>query len=168
MVYRNPQATCSSVAMAVPKGSGFGMVADYRANNQQIEQAAMSIPRLEELGYFLRGVGAFYTLDMIQGYSQAPLHETAQEMFTMVTTGGLFTPTRVPQRVLNATAYFQAIMSEVLEGLAERVRLVWVDDVVIWGRDAAELVARLKAVLARLEGVGLFAAAHKAVFTDKR
>ena len=41
--------------------------------------------------------------------------------------------------------------------------MVWVDDVVIWGRDAAELVARLKVVLARLVGVGLFAAVHKAV-----
>ena len=68
MVYRNPQATCSSVAMAVPKGSGFRMVVDYRAINQQIEQAAMPMPRVEELGYLLRGAGAFRTLDMIQGY----------------------------------------------------------------------------------------------------
>ena len=164
MVYRNPQATCSSVAMAVPNGAGFRMVAGYRAVNQQIEQAAMRMPRLEELGYLLRGAGAFRTLNMIQGSWQTPMHENAQEMFTMVTTGGLFTPTRVPQVVVNATAYFQTIMSEVLEGLVERVCLVWVDDVVIWGRDAAELVARLKEVLARLVGIGLFAAARKAVF----
>ena len=74
------------------------------------------MPRLEELGYLLRGAGAVFALDMIQGYWQMPLHENAQEMFIMVTAGGLFTPTRVPQGVLNATAYFQAIMSEVLKG----------------------------------------------------
>ena len=92
MVYRNPQATCSSVAMAVPKGSGFRMVADYRAINQQIEQAAMPMPRLEELGYLLRGAGAFCTLDMIQEYWQMPLHESGQELFAMMIAGGLFTP----------------------------------------------------------------------------
>ena len=59
MMYRNPQATCSSVVMAVPEGTGSRMVADYRAINQQIEQAALPMPRLEELGYLLRGAGAF-------------------------------------------------------------------------------------------------------------
>ena len=75
------------------------MVADYRAVNQVIEQAAMPMPRLEELGMMLRGAGAFCSLDMTQGYWQTPLHETAQDLFTMVTTGGLYSPTQVPQGV---------------------------------------------------------------------
>ena len=164
MVFHNPQAVFSSVAMAVPKGNGFRMVADYRAVNQLVEQAAMPMPRLEELGMLLGGAAAFCTLDMIQGYWQMPLHESARELFTMVTTGGLYTPTRVPQGVLNATAYFQATMAEVLTGLIGKTCFVWVDDVVVWAMDQEELLGRLEAILARLVERGLFVAAHKAVF----
>ena len=164
MVFRNPQATFASVAMAVPKGDGFRMVADYRAVNQLVEQAAMPMPRLEELGMLLKGSGAFCTLDMIQGYWQTPLHESAQELFTMVTTGGLFTPTRVPQGVLNATSYFQASMAEILDGMIGKKCLVWVDDIVIWAKDSKELLETLGEVLRRLAERGLYAAAHEAAF----
>ena len=74
------------------------------------------MPGLEaELGR-LRGAGAFATLDLLQGYWQCPLAAEAQEIFTIATPQGLFTPTRVPQGVLNATAYFQATLQRELEG----------------------------------------------------
>ena len=111
----------------------------------------------------LRGAEAFCSLDMIQGYWQTRLHETAQDLFTVVTTGRLFTPTQVPQGVLKATGYFPDIMAEVLDGLFGRACMVWVEDVAIWGRDADELLRRLEAVLGRLTEHGLVAAAHKAV-----
>lgn len=52
--------------MAVPEGSGFRIVVDYRAANQLIEQAAMSISCSEELGLILEGVAAFWMLNMIR------------------------------------------------------------------------------------------------------
>lgn len=55
--------------MAVHNGGGFRLVADYRAVDQLVEQAAMPMPRLEELGILLGGATVFCTLDMIQGYS---------------------------------------------------------------------------------------------------
>lgn len=57
------------------------------------------------------------SLDMLQGYWQMPLAQDSQEFFTIAGPGGLYTPTRVPQGVLNATSYFQATMTEVLDGL---------------------------------------------------
>ena len=134
MVYRNNQAVYGSVAMAIPKGNNnFRLVSDYRAVNATIEQAAFPMPHLESMPSLFAQAKAFCTLDLLQGYWQMPLRPEAQELFTMVTTSGLFTPTRVPQGVLNATAYFQSVMHEVLDGLIRKVCLVWVDDVVIWG-----------------------------------
>lgn len=49
IVVRSPQATCSSVTMALPNNGVFRMATDYGAINQPIEQAAMQMPRLEEL-----------------------------------------------------------------------------------------------------------------------
>lgn len=68
MVFSNPPATCLSVAMAVPKGSGFQIVADYWALNQLDVQTTMPMPQSEELGMRLGGAAAFCTLDMIQTY----------------------------------------------------------------------------------------------------
>ncbi|CAN0210045.1 unnamed protein product, partial [Scytosiphon promiscuus] len=42
---------------------------------------------------------------------------------------------------------------------------IWVDDVFFYGDSEDELLDTLDAILARLESVGLFAAAHKCTFT---
>ena len=34
--------------------------------------------------------------------------------------------------VLNATGYFQVTMGDILEGYIDNIRLVWLDDIVIW------------------------------------
>ena len=59
----------------------------------------------------------FSSLDLLQGYWQRPLAPDAQEMFTIATPGGLYTPTCVPQGILNATSYLQATLTRVLKGL---------------------------------------------------
>ena len=100
---------------------------------------------------------------MLQGYWQMPLAPESQEMFTTAGPGGLYTPTRVPQGVLNAISYFQATMTSGLEDLN---CLVWVDDVIYWGHDEEDVLHTLDVILGRLEEVGLFAAAHKCVFFD--
>ena len=60
------------------------------------------------------GAVVFCTMDCLQGYWQCPLAEKVHEYFTLLTGDGLFTPTRVPQGVMNATSYFQAMMMEAL------------------------------------------------------
>ena len=92
-----------------------------------------------------------------------PLAEEAREIFTITTPLGLFTPTRVPQGVLNATAYFQGVMTE-LVGIKCKI---WVDDVCFYADTEDELLDTLDEILARLESVGLFAAAHKCTFFSR-
>ena len=111
----------------------------------------------------LRGATLLGKLDMLQGYWQMPLAAEAQEVFTIATPEGLFTPTRVPQGVLNATAYFQGVMTELLTGLNCKV---WVDDIVWWDADEDNLLNTLNNILGRLEDAGLSAAAHKCLFFD--
>ena len=106
----------------------------------------------------------FYgSFDLLQGYWQCPLVPKAQQIFTIATPGGLYTPTRVPQGILNATSYFQSTLKRVLEGLN---CTIWVDDVIYWGLDETDLVNTLELILERLEGVGLYDAAHKCTFFE--
>ena len=88
-------------------------------------------------------------------------------MFTMVTPEGLFTPRRVPPGMLNATVFFQATMGGVLDGYIDKMCLVQVDDIVFCGETTEIFLKRLLAILDRLLELGLFAAAHKAVFFRK-
>lgn len=63
--------------MAVPKGRGFRIVEEYRAVNQLIEQEAMPMPCLEDLGLTLEGEVELCSFDMIQGYCRTPLRAVA-------------------------------------------------------------------------------------------
>ena len=98
---------------------------------------------------------------MLQGYWQMPLAAEAQEVFTIATREGLFTPMCMPQGVSNATVYFQGVMFELLAGLNCKV---WVDDIVWSGADEDNLLNTLDEIRGCLEDAGLFAAAHKRLF----
>ena len=88
----------------------------------------------------------FGKLDLLQGYWQMPLADEAQEIFTITTPFGMFTPKRVPQGVLNATSYFQGVMMDLLEGLKCKI---WVDDVFFFADTEDELLDTLDEILAR-------------------
>ena len=118
--------------MAIPKQNSFRMVGDFRGINDTIESVPGPMPRQEQDVSVMQGATHFCTLDILQGYYQMPLAQDAQELFTIVTPDGLYTPTRVPQGVLNATSFLQGHMSNILQGLP---CLVWVDDIVIYAKD---------------------------------
>ena len=168
LMYFNPQAVWASAIMATPKKAGakltYRMVGDYRAANRQIEKSPGPMPDLEASMQRLSQASCYGSLDMLQGYWLMPLDPEAQEIFTMVGPGGLYSPTRAPQGVLNATSYYQGTMTDVLHGLN---CLIWVDDIVYWGDTEEEMLNTLDLILERLESVGLFAAAHKCVFYTK-
>ena len=56
-------------------------------------------------------------------------------------------------------------MTRVLEGL-QKVFMVWVDYLIVWGHSQDELFANLSDVLDRLHDVGLFVVAHKCRFVE--
>ena len=89
------------------------------------------MPHQEDMRELL-GANCFGKLDLLQGYWQMPLAPEAQEVFTIVTPHGLSTLTRVPQGVLNATSYFQHVMTVFLSGVDCKV---WVDDVFYFAED---------------------------------
>ena len=111
----------------------------------------------------LRRATCFGRHDMLHGYWQMPLAEEAQEMFTIATHEGFFTPTRVPQDVFHATAYFQDVVAELLAGLNCKV---WVADILWWGADEDYLLNALDKVPGCLEDAGLFVTAHKCLIFD--
>ena len=149
--------------MTASKKGGFCLVSYYRAVNKQIEKVSGVMPNQEMEMADLLAATCFGKFDMLQGYWQMSLAAEAQEVFTIATPEGLFTLTRVLQGVLNATAYFQGMMTELLAGLNCKV---WVDGIVWWGADKDDLLNTLYTIFGRLKDVGLFAATHRCLFFD--
>ena len=169
MLYPNPQAICASVAMAFPKGPGkrYRWLAVFFTINDQCELVPGPMRNPEIEGRKCAGAVAFCMIDCLQGYWQCPLAEEAREYFTFVTGNGLFTPTRVSQGVINATAYFQGMMIEVLGNLVGRACFIYMDDVKVIGQSVEEIIVNLRAVLLHFVERELFLAAHKLVLLAK-
>ena len=100
------------------------MVTNSRAVNDTIEPTPTPMPNIENKAFLFTGATAWYTLDMLQGYRQLPLSEGVQEMFTMVTPEGLFTPRYVLPGVLNATGYFLKTLGDALQVYIDKIYLV--------------------------------------------
>ena len=127
----------------------------------------MPMTNLEDKACLFAGATAWCTLDMLHACWQVPLSEDAQEMFTMVTPEGLFTPRRVPAGVLNASGYFQATMGDLLDGYIDEICLVWVDDIVIWGETPEILLKRLLGIFGSAAGPWNFRGSPQGRFLPK-
>ena len=110
-VHLNMQAVWGSAAMATPKKGGFRLVSDFGAANQRVEKVPGVMPNQEVSTAKLSEAKFYGSLDLLQGYWQCPLTPEAQEIFTIATLCGLYTPTRVPKGNLSATSHVQATLT---------------------------------------------------------
>ena len=97
----------------------------------------------------------FSTLDLISGYWQVEMSPEDQEKTAFCTPEGLFEFTVMPFGLCNAPATFQRLMDLVLSGLQWTECLVYLDDVIILGRDFEDHLRSLKLVFQRLRESGL-------------
>eukprot|EP00918_Siedleckia_nematoides_P094009 GHVU01206385.1.p1 GENE.GHVU01206385.1~~GHVU01206385.1.p1 ORF type:complete len:357 (+),score=62.37 GHVU01206385.1:28-1071(+) len=98
----------------------FRMTIDLRQVNTWLYEPTFAMPNLEEELEYLEGSDFFAQLDLVDGYTQCALHRSSREIFSAVTTFGVFSPKRVPQGASCSVAYFQAAMEEVFRPLIRK------------------------------------------------
>ena len=133
--------------MATPKKGGFGLVGDFRVENQRVEKVTGVMPNQEPSMAKPSEAKIYSSLDLLQGYRQCPLAPHVKDIFTIATPGGLYTPTHVPQKKMNSTCYFQETLTRVLEGLNS---MIWVGAVIYCGLDETDLLNTLGLILGAL------------------
>jgi hypothetical protein len=141
----------------VPKKDGsLRFCVDYRRLNDVTAKETYPMPRIDRALEELRGNKYFSSFDLASGYWQVPLTEQARELTAFSVPGkGHFEFTVVPMGATNAPAHFQRCMDLVLAGLAWTDCLVYLDDIIIYGRTFSEHLQRLDAVLGCLDKAGL-------------
>jgi len=124
---------------------------DYRHLNLITETYHFPLPLIDDLIRALAGNTVFSSLDLTQGFHQCKLTKNAARLTAFMTSRGMFQYERVPFGLTGGPAYFQAmIQNHVLKGLAPSICMVYIDDIIIFGRDHEEHARNLATVLQRL------------------
>ncbi|XP_043208845.1 uncharacterized protein LOC122374269 [Amphibalanus amphitrite] len=145
----------SPIVPVLKKDGSLRLCVDYRRLNDVTHGDAHPIPRVDDCLDSLSGAVWFHTLDLRSGYWQQGLEEGDKEKTAFSTHLGLFEFNRMPFGLKGAPASFQRLMMAVLAGLTWRECLVYLDDIVVFGKSFGESLQRLEHVLEAISDSGL-------------
>ena len=93
----------------------------------------------------------FGVMDMTSGYHQAPISASSQILTAFICFMGIFCWLRVPMGLKNAVSYFQRVMATVvLIGLIYLICELYIDDILVFGKDEDDFMDNLEKVFKRL------------------
>ena len=154
---RKSQSPWSSPIVLVRKKDGkLRFCIDLRKLNQRTVRDNYSLPKVEHMLEQLIGSEWFCTLDLKSGYWQVELTEESKP-YTTFTCGplGFYECDKMPFGAANAPATFQRLMENCLGSLNLTWCVVYLDDIIVYGKDPKDLLLRLGGVFEKLRKAGL-------------
>ena len=128
---------------------------DYRRLNEVTVKDTYPLPRIDDSLDALGGAKFFSTLYLASGNWQVEMDDDARAKSAFVTTSCLYEWSVLPLSLCNAPSTFERLMDCVLTGLRWETLLVYLDDVIVFGKPVSESISRLQEVLTRFRGAGL-------------
>ena len=133
----------------------FRMVIDYRQLNKKTISDAYPIPEIE---FALQNLGNSYrftVVDLASGFHQIKMRQSDVEKTAFSVNGGKYEFIRMPFGLKNSPATFQRAMDDVLRKLiVEGKCLVYIDDVIILGKNLEEHLRNIREVFETLLEAG--------------
>ena len=145
----------SPVVLVTKKDGLTRFCFDYRRLNSLTVKDAYPLPRIDDSLHLLGNQQWFSTMDLASGYWQLAMSPEAKRKAAFVRNEGLFQFRVMPFGLCNAPATFERLMDRVLCGMRWSRCLVYLDDVISFGKSIPEALMRLEEVLARLSDFGL-------------
>ncbi len=138
---------------------------DYsKTVNQQLETHRQLIPLPEDLIRRLGGGHGYTKIDLADAYSQIPLAPKSQRKLALSTHRGVLLQKRLPFGISSAPGYFQEIMEQLTQDLPGVA--VYLDDILVSGKDANDHLQNLRRLLQRLSESGLRCKWEKCCFAQ--
>ncbi|KAL6463768.1 hypothetical protein MHYP_G00281590 [Metynnis hypsauchen] len=159
---RSPYA--SPIVLARKKSGQLRMCVDYRTLNRHTIPDQYAVPLIDEALDCLNGSKWFSVLDLRSGYYQIPMAEDDQEKTAFICPLGFFQFERMPQGVTGAPATFQRLMERAVGDMHMLEVIVYLDDLIVFGKTLEQHEERLLKVLDRLEESGLKLSIDKCQF----
>ena len=159
---RSPYA--SPIVLARKKNGQLRMCVDYRTLNRRTIPDQYTVPRIDDALDCLSGSKWFSVLDLRSGYYQIPMTEEDKEKTAFICPLGFFQFERMPQGITGAPATFQRLMEKAVGDMHMLEVIVYLDDLIVFGKTLEEHEQRLLKVITRLEEAGLKLSLDKCQF----
>ena len=137
------------------KDGSIRMCVDYRRLNAITEKESFPMPNTRFLLDCLADSRIFSSIDLGQAYYQVEVAPDAQEITAFSTRDGQFCFNRLPFGLATAPATFQRLMHTLLDGMLFTGVVVYLDDILIYGKDQTEHDEKLKEIFKRIQRTGL-------------
>ena len=109
----------------------------------------------------------FSLIDLSSSYNQVPMTPRSQEIATMVTPFGSYSPKTCIFGLKNLPAQFQRLMSTIFEGINSKVMAFFQDDIIIYSSTFEQHIVHIEEVLTRLQAANLTAKPEKTFLCKK-
>ena len=146
---------CSPIVLAKKKDGSFRFCVDLRAVNSVTQSLPHPLPRVDDALDSLAGARFFTTLDMASGYWQVELDEADKEKTAFTTGRGLHQFRTMAFGLKNAGPTFQRLMELVLAGIDSKSCLVYIDDIIVFGKTEESHLETLEEVFQRIRKAGM-------------
>jgi hypothetical protein len=146
----------SAPVIVAKKDGSSRFCIDFRRLNSVTKVDSYPLPKFDDCIDSLHGSEFFCALDLQSGYWQVPLKtEQDREKTAFLTKQGLFQFTVLPFGLCNAPRTFERLMENVLRNLQWERCLLYIDDILVFGRNFDETLHNFEEVLERLHGAKL-------------
>lgn len=157
----------SPIVVVPKKDGGIRMCIDYRKLNAVTERPIFPIPDSKQLFDCLGGCNYFSALDLSMGYHQLKMDDQDIDKTAFTTRTGQYTFQRMPFGLCNAPASFQNVLCAILRDFNWKSCLIYLDDLLIFGKTLTEHNERLREVLSALLNAGIKLSPFKCSFLQK-
>jgi hypothetical protein len=161
------QSPWGAPVLFVPKkDGGLRMCIDYRALNKLTVKNRYPLPRIEDLLEQLQGAKVHSGLDLASGYWQIRIDDEDVPKTAFRTHLGHYQWRVLSFGLTNCPSTFQQAMNDVFHDYLNKFVIVYLDDILIYSRSAAEHEHHLRLVLQRLREHKLYCRPHKCHFNQ--
>ncbi|BHF67614.1 hypothetical protein SprV_0301064100 [Sparganum proliferum] len=168
-IIRPFQSPWSSPIVLVKKKDGsMRLCIDYRKLNAVTKKDSFPLPRIDTTLDALAGNTMLSTLDLASGYWQVEVRPSDREKTAFAVPSGLYEFETMPFGLANAPSTFQRLMNQVLAQLIPTSCLVYMDDIIVLGKDFDSHLNNIRAVFSSLRQAGLTLKPSKCVFLKPR
>lgn len=143
------------IVLVKKKDGTLRFCVDYRKLNAITQKDVYPLPRIDDILAKLSGNIFFSTFDADSGFWQISIRPEDRAKTAFTSPFGLFEFNRMPFGLCNAPATFQRLMDVVLSGLLWRTCLVYMDDIIVFGRSFEEHMDNLTQVLDALRAANI-------------
>lgn len=160
-IIEKAQSEWSSPLLIVPKKMDpngikkWRVVVDYRELNKRIRDDKFPLPCISEILDSLSGAMVFSHLDLTQSYYQLSLDPSSRPYTAFTTDRAQYQMKRLPMGLKTSPSSFSRAMTIALAGLNYESCFLYLDDIIVFGKNLNEHNKNLVKVLQRLRQVNL-------------